>query len=309
MNVLVGGRLCAGLLCVAMTGAAALAQNIVANPGFETGTTAGWLGSCGVTAAQAHTGQYSAAPGALSQTFDAIPLHRVAKASFWLKHEALEDSFAYYSTWVETRTGESLVGAVPLRPWSLDWQQYDIALGADPDCVLKGISFGGTGSYLDDVRIVLNARQVKIDIKPGQPDNEVNLRAKGTLPVAILGGSSFDVGGVDAASIRLDGLAPTPRGAKGRIGSLEDVNGDSVLDLVLAFSTADLPFPPNTVLAELSGRLLDGTEFFGTDAIRLVGGPPASAGQAPAGVQAMPEPTCLAGLLAGLATLVRKRRR
>ncbi|MEI7837521.1 MAG: PEP-CTERM sorting domain-containing protein, partial [Planctomycetota bacterium] len=202
--------------------------------------------------------------------------------------------------------------------WSLDWQRYDIGLGPHPECMVRGVSFDGVGSYLDDVRIVLNARQVKIDINPGDAANKVNLKSKASLSVAILGNSLLNVHDVDSSSLRLDGLTPMPEGKKKQIGRFDDVNHDSFPDLVVAFSSADLPFQPQTIVAELSGRLLDGTEFFGTDAIQMAvgrrrsvlptAGPMAAMGDlGEIQVQSIPEPATLSLVaLVGLAALRRR---
>jgi hypothetical protein len=49
---------------------------------------------------------------------------------------------------------------------------------------------------------------VAFDIKPGSCRNPVNVKAKGVLPAAILGGEEFDVTQVDPPSLRLEGVAP-----------------------------------------------------------------------------------------------------
>ena len=57
---------------------------------------------------------------------------------------------------------------------------------------------------------------VAIDIKPESCPNPLNCKAKGRLPVAILGTPERDVVEIDPASIRLEGVAPLR-------SSLEDV--------------------------------------------------------------------------------------
>lgn len=47
-----------------------------------------------------------------------------------------------------------------------------------------------------------------MDIRPGSCPNPVNGRAKGVLPVAIVGTEDFDVTHVDPASILLNGISP-----------------------------------------------------------------------------------------------------
>jgi len=49
---------------------------------------------------------------------------------------------------------------------------------------------------------------VKIDIKPGSCPNPLNVKNVGVLLVAVLGTADFDVTTIDAASLRLEGVAP-----------------------------------------------------------------------------------------------------
>jgi hypothetical protein len=49
---------------------------------------------------------------------------------------------------------------------------------------------------------------VDVDIKPGSCRNPVNVKAKGVLPVAILGGEGFDVTQIDPSTVQLEGMAP-----------------------------------------------------------------------------------------------------
>ena len=81
---------------------------------------------------------------------------------------------------------------------------------------------------------------VPIDIKPGSDPNSVNLKAKGVLPVSILGTGDFDVHDVDMASLRLAGSSPKQKGNSGKLGTYEDLNNDSILDLILHFPVPDL---------------------------------------------------------------------
>lgn len=49
---------------------------------------------------------------------------------------------------------------------------------------------------------------ISIDIKPGSCPNPFNAKAKGTVPVAIVGTAAFDVTTVDPESITLNGVSP-----------------------------------------------------------------------------------------------------
>ncbi len=111
---------------------------------------------------------------------------------------------------------------------------------------------------------------VDVDIRPGTDTNPVNLKAKGVLPVAVLGSDDFDVSLIDLQNLTLEGVDPNAKGQSGKVGSFEDVNGDSILDLILHFDIQDRGIGATTEQLILSGLLLDGTTFGGTDAIRIV---------------------------------------
>ena len=88
------------------------------------------------------------------------------------------------------------------------------------------------------------------------------------IPVAILDSDSFDVADVDVAT-----LAFGPNGAAiaHRDGHLEDANLDGIMDLLLHFRTQETGIVCGDESATLTGELLDGTPFEGTDSIQTVG--------------------------------------
>ncbi|MHC4317746.1 MAG: hypothetical protein ACYS1B_04295 [Planctomycetota bacterium] len=137
-----------------------------------------------------------------------------------------------------------------------------------------------------------------LDIKPGSCPNSFNRRSNGVLPVALVGTEGFDVAQVDLATVQLsraDGVggSVTPsEGPPGPQSVLEDVTtpfagdpcdcdelpADGIMDLSMKFwsnevvealELGDLS-PGDFVELELSGTLLDGTEFAASDCIRLV---------------------------------------
>jgi hypothetical protein len=113
--------------------------------------------------------------------------------------------------------------------------------------------------------------EVNIDIKPGSDPNCFNINGHGVVPVAILGSAVFDVNNVDVDTLSFAELEVRIRGNKGPLCSYEDVNGDGFLDMVCHFEDNADNWAPGDGVAELSGELLDGTSFKGTDSICVVG--------------------------------------
>jgi hypothetical protein len=132
-----------------------------------------------------------------------------------------------------------------------------------------------------------------MDIKPGSCPNPLNLKAKGVLPVAILGTEDFDITTVDPATIQLTregyeetGAAPirwafedvaTP--FEGELCDCHDLNGDGFIDLTLKFETQDLvallelgTLSGETIPLIITGNLKEedgGIPFKGQDCVRI----------------------------------------
>ena len=131
------------------------------------------------------------------------------------------------------------------------------ATGFDPNVGFDSISF-----TLD----------VGIDIKPQSDPNCFNITGHGVIPVAILGSSTFDVLNINEATVLFDGLEVRVRGSKGPLCSIEDSNGDSFPDLICHFedNPDNWEVLEGDTTATVSGELLDGTLFEGTDSICIV---------------------------------------
>ncbi len=142
-----------------------------------------------------------------------------------------------------------------------------------------------------------------MDIRPGSCPNPFNMnradfaagdnpKKGGVLPVAILGGGSFDVRDVDVASVRLEGVAPLDTKPR-----YEDVSRpvadaspcactserpDGLLDLALKFGNRDIATAlerrgtfvrGESRALTLTGTLRDGTPFSAGDCVVFVGKP------------------------------------
>jgi len=158
------------------------------------------------------------------------------------------------------------VGGTTIGPEStVEWQfpigETEVTLTVtDPD----------GASATDTTTVTVRVTEVAIDIKPGSYPNSINLGAEGVVPVAILTTPDFDAASVDEFSLTLSGSAVRLKGKSDRAGSLEDVDGDGDLDLVVQFSINELALQEGATEAVLEGVTLDGTPIVGYDSVRVV---------------------------------------
>jgi len=110
--------------------------------------------------------------------------------------------------------------------------------------------------------------EVQIDIKPGSDPNCINPDGHGVIPVAVLTTDTFDASTVDALSITLEGTGVRVKGKSGNAGSLEDVDLDGDLDLVVHIMDDSVLAGKDTAM--LRGETLDGMLIWGTDSICIV---------------------------------------
>ena len=131
-----------------------------------------------------------------------------------------------------------------------------------------------------------------VDIKPGSCPNSFNRKSHGKLPVALVGTESFDVMDIDLGTVQLsrsdgvggfvDAILPAFEDAAtvfdGELCDCHELGGDGVVDLSIKFPsplvTSELQldeFSKNDLVPlDVTGVLLDGTAFRGSDCIRIV---------------------------------------
>lgn len=103
-----------------------------------------------------------------------------------------------------------------------------------------------------------------IDIKPGSAINPINLHSKGLVPVAILTTQDLDALTVDVTSVIFAGATPV------RL-TVQDINGDGNMDLLLHFETADLSdLSSGSTEAVLTGVTADSTPIIGRDSVKII---------------------------------------
>src|SRR6185437_1699054 len=123
-----------------------------------------------------------------------------------------------------------------------------------------------------NVTPVNQSLQVGIDIKPGDSHNQININSDATIEVAILSSKSFNAMSVDVSSLRF-GETGTENSLNRSHGSpvftYRDVNHDGRLDLVVQFETDRTGLQSGDTVGVLTGRLLNGQQFTGTDAVDI----------------------------------------
>jgi len=125
------------------------------------------------------------------------------------------------------------------------------------------------------IYLVTLESQMVIDIKPGDEQNNINLKSNGVVPVAVLTTEQFEAAEVDPATAEFAGAAP-------QHWSLEDVDGDGDSDVIFHFRTQELDLDEESTEATLTAQLKSqmvmlsaaqasgGTVVSGTDAVRIV---------------------------------------
>jgi hypothetical protein len=127
----------------------------------------------------------------------------------------------------------------------------------------------------NDVAVLLNRLIGQIDILPDSFSNVINPSLDFIVTVALLGGEDFDAANVDIATLRFgpDKAVPAHNLTdQFTLNShLRDLNRDGFTDLMMHFPVRDTGIACGDDEATLSGYLLSGRSFVGTDGIRVVG--------------------------------------
>lgn len=115
---------------------------------------------------------------------------------------------------------------------------------------------------------------VQIDVRPGSGQNPVNPGSGGNLPVAVLTTDDFDAATIDLDQPVMLGDPDLAGTAPPTNGSLQDVDDDGDLDLLLHFRIRELvdagAIDNGTESLGLTASTLDGTGVGGLDVVTIV---------------------------------------
>jgi len=154
---------------------------------------------------------------------------------------------------------------------------YTVGVSSYPRRFVNGGSVSsttlGTNSNGDYTLLIsgvtVSLLQISIDIKPGSGDvAPINPKARGRVPVALLGAADFTVQEVDVDSLTF-GHSGNER-SLARCGGVTDVNGDVWPDLVCHFENQAAKFVSSDDEAILKGKLDDGRAFEGRGWLKVV---------------------------------------
>jgi hypothetical protein len=111
-----------------------------------------------------------------------------------------------------------------------------------------------------------------IDIKPGSYPNSINTGSRGTVPVAILSTPDFDAATVDPTTVTLAGASVKMKKKNKPMASLEDVNQDGYMDLMVHIDTRQLELNKGDTIAYLEGKTIGETptDIKGVDTVKIV---------------------------------------
>ena len=105
--------------------------------------------------------------------------------------------------------------------------------------------------------------EVDIDIKPGSYLNSINPKSKGVVSVAVLTTDGFDASDVAPSTVWFAGAQPVR-------WTMEDVDSDGDMDLLLHFKTQDLNLDANSTKAILTDSIHGKQPIGGTDTVNIV---------------------------------------
>ena len=89
---------------------------------------------------------------------------------------------------------------------------------------------------------------MQVDILPGDPENNINLRTQRLIPVAILGSAKLDITDVNPRTLSLEATSVNLVGKSDKsLCEQRDINSDSYMDLICNVKTIGFRVPPGEI--------------------------------------------------------------
>jgi hypothetical protein len=191
---------------------------------------------------------------------------------------------AFFKT-LDPNAGWILTNFITLETTNVpeSWGTYSVSIYIDPGLAGQVLQFGflatatgyqGSGIFYDNINFDLQPLSAGVDVRPDDYPNPVNPYSNGVLPVALLGAADFDVADVDVTTLAFGPWGAAPRhdltDPGTYTGHLQDVNMDGLMDLVGHYTIRETGIQCGNTEVTLSGQLLDGRSFEGTDDVYTV---------------------------------------
>jgi hypothetical protein len=116
----------------------------------------------------------------------------------------------------------------------------------------------GADEFKEEEEII----QVDIDIKPGCPENKINLNSWLLLPVAVKSTKDFDSRSIDPRTVEFAGARPVWR-------ICYDVDRDRDKDMLFFFRIKKLNLDEDSTEATLTGKTKEGKSFKGSNKVSI----------------------------------------
>jgi hypothetical protein len=199
-----------------------------------------------------------------------------ANETYRMFHDPLRDRFLLfgYGVWALTMGDEP--EWEQLEPAGLDYQYPDhpaIAYDTRRD---RYVSFGG-GIFPRYPPVLFGetwflsfletSEQVDIDVIPGNVENPIQVKSGRPIPVAVLSNPRFNATTLLLPHVTLSCTRPFEDGQGRPRSTLEDVDGDGRMDVVIYFRSKDLRLRPDETSIVLRGHTSDGLRIWGVDEI------------------------------------------
>jgi hypothetical protein len=116
-----------------------------------------------------------------------------------------------------------------------------------------------------------SVRNLRVELEPGGTDTPIRLGRPGVLPFVILGRGDLEATAIDPATVRVSSAPVRRDGHDAPIFHYADVDGDGLMDLVVAIEAESLSVAPGANVLVMTGSCRDAARIRGWTTFRSTG--------------------------------------